>query len=79
MLYGTSFVAARYAGIRDFLHAAIPADAVHTTPNGCAAGKPSPSEQCTWALPLSAGKEKGVLKMERMQQAACLSGVHNLQ
>jgi hypothetical protein len=46
MLYGTSFVAARYAGIRDFLHAAS-ADAVQTPSNGRTAdSKPSPSEQC---------------------------------
>ena len=45
MLYGTSFVAARYAGIRDFLHAAA-ADADQIPSDGrSAVSKPSPSEQ----------------------------------
>ena len=45
MLYGTSFVAARYAGIRDFLHAAA-ADAEQIPSDGrSAVSKPSPSEQ----------------------------------
>ena len=52
MLYGTSFVAARYAGIRDFLHAAS-TDAVHTPPSCHTAGsKPSPSERRLYELPL---------------------------
>ena len=46
MLYGTSFVAARYAGIRDFLHAATPSGATHATSNGPATGsKPTTSER----------------------------------
>lgn len=47
MLYGTSFVAARYAGICDFLHSgsAAAADAMHiAAASPDAAGKPSPSE-----------------------------------
>lgn len=45
MLYGTSFVAARYDGIRDFLHAASAND-VQTQPGSRTAdSKPSASEQ----------------------------------
>lgn len=47
MLYGTSFVAARYAGIRDFLHSAPPAgaNAMHiAAASPTAPSKPSPCE-----------------------------------